>query len=74
MHTITLPFKQVFQKLIQFLVCPPPSPPPSAGQLEPPTKFSKNGGGLDRISKFRGELLGNRGELFHWGLQFLYKK
>ena len=36
--------------------------PPFCWGVEPPTKFSKKrGGGLDRISIFRGGLLGKRG-------------
>ena len=38
-----------------------PSPPLSAGGVEPPTKFSKRGAGLDRNSTFREGLLGKRG-------------
>ena len=44
------------------IMCTPPLPRPflSAGEVEPTTKFSKKGG-LDRISVFRGGLLGKRG-------------
>ena len=52
----------------------PPPPPFSAEGIEPPTKYSKKG--LERVSIFRGMLLGKRG----WpcsrrghGLQFLHK-
>ena len=43
--------------------------------IEPPTKFSKGrgGGGLDRVSIFRGESW-KRGVTFLSGLQFLHKK
>ena len=45
------------------------------GGVEPPTKFSKRGGGLDRALVFRGGLVGKRGgDLFEEGLQFLHKK
>ena len=48
------------------------------GGVEPPTKFSKwgGGGGLDKTSTFRGGLLGKRrdGDLFQGGLQFLHEK
>ena len=37
------------------------------GRVEPPTKFKKKGGGLDRTSTFRGGLLGKRGWLFSGG-------
>ena len=38
------------------------------GEVEPPTKFSKRGGALDRISTFRGGLLGKRGVTFFRGV------
>lgn len=41
------------------------------GGIKPSTKFSK--GGDDRISIFKGGLLGKRGELFQ-EVQFLHKK
>ena len=63
-----------------------PPPPPfllgeeGGGGVEPPMKFSK-GGGLGRISIFRGGLLGKRGDFFQGGMggggvcvQFLHKK
>ena len=34
------------------------------GVVEPPTKFSKRGGGCDRTSTFRGELQEKRGVTF----------
>ena len=47
------------------IVCtPPPSFCRGRGgrvQVEPPTKFSKRGGGLERTSTFREGLLGKRG-------------
>ena len=50
-------------------------PPLSAGRgVEPPTKFSKKDGGLDRTSTFSGELLGKRGLTFRGGAcNFLVK-
>ena len=51
------------------IVCTPLSAGNGRGKVEPPTKFSKKrvggggggGGGFDRISIFRGRLLGERG-------------
>ena len=42
-------------------LCGSVHPPLSAGGVEPPTKFSKRWGGLDRNSTFREGLLGKRG-------------
>ena len=56
---------------------PPPPPSPFCWRrgAEPPTKYQKERGGLDRTSIFRGGLLGKRGsDLFQGGLQFLDKK
>ena len=39
---------------------------------EPPTKFQK-GGGLNRISIFRGDCWERGGDLFQEGLQLLHK-
>ena len=67
-----------------------PLPPPCAvcgcgcvcgcrgGGVEPPTKFSKMGGGealnrIARISIFREGLLGKRGDFFQEGFQLLLK-
>ena len=47
------------------------------GGVEPPTKFSKRGGGggLDRTSTFRGGLLGKRGgDFFQGSCNFHTKK
>ena len=45
------------------------------GGIEPPTKFSKRGGGLDRTSTFKGGLLGKTGlTLFKEGCNFHKKK
>ena len=47
------------------------------GGVEPPTKFSKEGGGLNMTSTLKGEFLGKRGMTFFRegrGLQFLHKK
>ena len=46
-------------------------PPLFCWAVETPTKFSKRGEGLDRISIFRGGLLGKRKGFFSGGLQFL---
>ena len=54
MYTITLPFKQVFQKLIQFLVCPPPSPPLLLGSLSLLPNFQKMEGGLTGSQSLEG--------------------
>ena len=51
--------------------------PLSAEGVEPPTKFSKRRGGLDRTSTFRGRLLGKSVVTFFRGggeLQFSHKK
>ena len=50
-------------------VCTPP--PLSAGGIEPPTKFSKRGGGLTGPQLLEGDCW-ERGEddFFHGGLQF----
>ena len=52
-----------------------PFPPLSAkeGAVEPPTKFSKKGGGLDRISVFRRGAGKERGDLFQGGCNFYIK-
>ena len=43
--------------------------------VRPPIKFSKKGGGgLDRISIFRGGLLGKRGVTFFKEVAVLHKK
>ena len=42
--------------------------------VEPPTRFSKSKGRVDRISIFRGGLLGKRGVIFFRGLQFIHKR
>ena len=49
------------------------APPPhlSAGKVEPPTNFSKRGGGLDRNSIFRG-VARKEGVTFFIGLKFLH--
>ena len=46
----------------------PPEIPLSAGEVEPPTKFSKRGVGLDRTSTFRGGLLRKRKVTFFRGV------
>ena len=46
------------------IVCTPLSAGNGRGKVEPPTKFSKKrvgGGEVDRISIFRGGLMGKRG-------------
>ena len=55
------------------IVCTPPSL--SAGEVAPPTQFSKRGEGIDRISVFRGWLLGKRGggDFFQGGCNFYIK-
>ena len=56
--------------------CAPHSPPPFCwGRgVEPPTKFSKGGGGLDSISTLRGGLLEKRGNFFQGGCNFYTQK
>ena len=43
--------------------------------VEPPTEFSKKGGGLERVLIFRGGVTGKEGVTFsRWeGLQFLHE-
>ena len=45
-------------------------PPFLVDGIEPPTKFSKTGGGLEKISIFRGALMGKQGMTFLGELQF----
>ena len=40
------------------------------GGVEPPIKFSKREGGVERTSTFRGRLLGKRGVTFFRRVQF----
>ena len=49
---------------------------PCLHMVEPPTKFSKTGGGegLDRTSTFRGGLLGKTGDFFQGVAIFTHKK
>ena len=50
------------------------TPTLSVGRFEPPTKFSKRGGGLDRTSTFRGGCWERGGDFFQGGgLQFSHK-
>ena len=53
------------------IVCTPP-PPFLLGGFESPTNFSKSGR-LDRISIFRGGLLGTRGDFFQGVCSFYIK-
>ena len=46
-----------WQLILIFLYLTLVDTPLSAGGVEPPTKFSKGGGGLDRTSTFRGGVL-----------------
>ena len=59
---------------ISGIVCTaPPLPSLSAGRVEPPTKFSKRGGGLGRTSTLRRGCWKRGGKFFQGGLQFLQK-
>ena len=58
--------------LSKLIVCT--SPPLSARGFSLLPNFQKGGRGLDRISIFRGGLLGKRGVTFFRGLQFLQQK
>ena len=59
------------------IVCIPISAGNGRGKVEPPTKFSKKGwgggGGVDRISIFRGGLLGEGMTFFEWVAVFTRK-
>ena len=45
----------------------PPNPPLYAGEVKPPTKFLKRGGGLDRASTLRGGCWKRGGNFFEVG-------
>ena len=47
--------------------------PLSAGAIEPPTKFSKKGEGLDRISILEGDCWKRKDDLFQGGGYCLHK-
>ena len=57
------------------IVCTPLSAGNGRGKVEPPTKFSKKRvrGGVDRISIFRGGLLGEGMTFFEWVAVFTRK-
>ena len=66
--------KQILHESNKFIVCTP-FLLMGGGGLNLLSNFQKGGGrGLDRISVFRGGLLGRGGDLFQWGLVFILKK
>ena len=74
-ESATLKWRYKLFKSSSTIVCNPLFSAGGGGVgVEPPTIFSKSKGSVDRISIFRGGLLGKRGVIFFTGLQFIHKK